>query len=69
TDGSPAGAAGLQSSDLIVSMNGQTVMNVDDLHRLLSEWPIGRRVTLTIIRGTERMELEVVPVEASESTG
>ena len=69
TDGSPAGAAGLQSSDLIVSMNGQTVMNVDDLHRLLSEWPIGRRVTLTIIRGTERMALEVVPVEASESTG
>jgi S1-C subfamily serine protease len=68
TQGSPAGEAGLLMGDLIVSLNGHSVMNVDDLHRFLSEGPIGQRVALTIVRRTEKMELEVVPVEATEST-
>ena len=68
TEGSPAGEAGLLMGDLIVSMNGHSVMNVDDLHRFLSEGPIGQRVRLTLIRRTERIELEVVPIEAAEST-
>jgi len=37
---------------------------VDDLHRFLAEWPIGQPMTLTVIRGTERVDLKVVPAEA-----
>lgn len=62
-EGSPAAGSGLQAGDLIVSINGKITQNVDDLHHVLSEWPIGRPVRLVIVRGTERMELEATPTE------
>lgn len=60
----PAGQAGIRKGDLIVSIKGQDVVSVDDLHRFLSEWPIGSPVTITIIRGGERADMIVVPTEA-----
>ena len=61
---SPAGRAGMRISDLIVSVNGQRVASVDDLHRFLSEWPIGEPVTITVLRGKNKADLMVVPTEA-----
>ncbi len=60
----PAGQAGLRQGDLIVAIHDQEVAGVDDLHRFLAEWPVGQGVTLTILRGKERLELQVVPAEA-----
>jgi S1-C subfamily serine protease len=60
----PAGQAGMITGDWIVAINEQKVESVDDLHRFLSEWPIGRSATLTIIRGREELKKEVVPAEA-----
>jgi len=60
----PAAQAGLQEGDLIVAINAQPLSSVDDLHRFLAEWPIGEQVTLSIIRGLERLELRVRPGEA-----
>lgn len=60
----PAGQAGLQEGDLIVAINEQDAESVDDLHPFLAEWPIGQPMTLTVIRGTERVDLKVVPAEA-----
>jgi S1-C subfamily serine protease len=60
----PAYKAGLREGDLIVSINGRTVDSVDDIHRILSEWPIGQAMPLFILRGQERLEFEVVPTEA-----
>ena len=60
----PAGQAGMREGDLIVAINGQDVESVDDLHRFLSEWPIGQPMKLIVIRGSERMEMSVVPAEA-----
>jgi hypothetical protein len=37
---------------------------VDDLQRLLSEKQIGVKPALTVIRGTERLRLEIVPSKA-----
>jgi S1-C subfamily serine protease len=54
----------MREGDLIVAINGQDVESVDDLHRFLSEWPIGQPMKLTVIRGSERMEMSVVPAEA-----
>ena len=60
---SPAQATGLRERDIIVGLDGQPVAGVDDLHRLLTERPIGVRLPIVVIRGTERRELEVVPAE------
>ncbi len=61
----PARRAGLREGDLIVAANERAVTGVDDLHRFLAEWPIGASVVLTVIRGQERLEVDVQPVEAS----
>jgi S1-C subfamily serine protease len=61
---SPARKAGLHIGDFIVAVNGTQVSSVDDLHRFLSDWPIGKPVKIRIIRRTELVELEAIPVEA-----
>lgn len=61
--GGPADQAGLREADLIVAVDGHPIGSVDDLHRFLAEWPIGRPVTVTVVRGTERLELVVTPAE------
>jgi S1-C subfamily serine protease len=60
----PADRAGIRKGDLIVAINSREVSNVDHLHRFLADWPIGEPVRLSIIRGQERLELEVTPAEA-----
>ena len=62
--GSPADKAGLKPRDLIVAYADGPVSAVDDLHRLLSEDQIGVKNELTVIRGTERLLLEIVPSKA-----
>jgi S1-C subfamily serine protease len=62
----PAGLAGLRAGDLIVAINGSEVQSVDDLHRFLSDWPIGQPVKIDIVRGQIRRALVVVPKEAAE---
>jgi S1-C subfamily serine protease len=59
----PADLAGLRAGDLIVIMNGKNVQSVDDLHRFLSEWPIGRAVEIVLLRGQRRLTLSIVPRE------
>lgn len=63
---SPAGQAGMRINDLIVAVNGQRVASVDDLHRFLSEWPIGEPVMITVLRGKNKATLKIVPVEAGD---
>ncbi len=61
---SPARKSGVHIGDFIVAVDGRQVSSVDDLHRFLSDWPIGKPVKIRIIRRTEMLELEAVPVEA-----
>ncbi len=65
-NGSPAQKAGLREGDVIVAFRGQAVAGVDDLHRLLTEAEVGMRSFLTVLRGTERLELQVIPAESRE---
>jgi S1-C subfamily serine protease len=60
----PAVRAGLQIGDLITAVNEQAVGSIDDLHRFLSEWPIGRSIQITVLREQKLNELTVVPTEA-----
>jgi len=51
--GGPVVGAGLCEGDLIVAVNDRASMSVDDLHGFLAEWPIGKPVRLTVLRGVE----------------
>jgi S1-C subfamily serine protease len=62
--GSPAAAAGLREGDLVVALDGHPVEAVDDMHRLLAGWPIGRPVRVGVLRGAEHLDLLAVPGDA-----
>lgn len=59
---SPAATAGLWRGDLIIALEGHPVPDVDTLHRLLTERPVDRPCRLTIIRLTQRLDVDVTPV-------
>jgi S1-C subfamily serine protease len=63
-DKSPAQKAGLQEGDLIVGYAAQPVSGIDDLHRLLTDDRLGVRSQVTILRGTEKQLVWIVPEES-----
>jgi S1-C subfamily serine protease len=64
---SPAQRAGLREGDVIVALDGQPVAGVDDLHRVLSDVRAGADSELTVLRGTERLKVRIVPEEAGQA--
>jgi len=64
TQGSPAKQAGLREGDVIVALDGKPVAGVDDLHRLLTDARLGVSSPVTVLRWTEKLELQIVPEEA-----
>jgi S1-C subfamily serine protease len=48
--GSPADIAGLQSGDLLLTLDGTAITGVDHLHRLLTVETIGREVAVRALR-------------------
>jgi len=63
--GSPASAAGLREGDVMIEFDGQKIPSIDALHKLLTADRIGARCALTVIRGTERLELSITPAEGA----
>jgi S1-C subfamily serine protease len=61
--GSPAEKTGLTRGDVIVGFDGAPVAGIDDLHRLLTSDRVATRVSLEVLRGTEKITLDVVPEE------
>jgi S1-C subfamily serine protease len=55
----PARASGLREGDIIVSLGTRAVTSLDDLHRFLTEESIGTRETLGVLRGVDRIDLQV----------
>jgi S1-C subfamily serine protease len=64
TNVSPAKEGGLLAGDLIVEFDGHAIRGIDDLHKLLTDERIGRKTPVTVIRGTQKLTLEVVPRES-----
>jgi S1-C subfamily serine protease len=60
----PAAKAGLRDRDIMVAFNGQAIPSIDALHKLLTGELIGIESSLTVIRGTEKLELRVAPGES-----
>ncbi len=58
---SPAKRAKLLERDLIVGYGSQPIGSIDDLHRKLTEEQVGVRSALTILRGSEKKILSIIP--------
>ncbi len=62
----PADQAGLMSEDILVNLGDQPITSVDDLHRLLTQLPVGQPTAVRVLRGERRLERFVVPAEYPE---
>lgn len=60
---SPAELAGLKVGDVIIEFADAAVAGIDELHRLLTDERLEQREWLTIVRGTEKMNISIVPTE------
>jgi S1-C subfamily serine protease len=58
---SAAATAGLRAGDLIVAVQDRLVTGVDDIHRLLAQFPQEQALTVTIIRNEVKRELQIQP--------
>lgn len=65
--GSPADRASLRPGDVIVAFRDRAVRGIDDLQSILSDHEAGVPSPLTVIRGVERLQVEVVPRESKPS--
>ncbi|MBD2460468.1 trypsin-like peptidase domain-containing protein [Oscillatoria sp. FACHB-1407] len=67
--GSPAQQTGLHQGDVIIGFGNRPIANIDDLHRYLAEHPLGVRSSITILRGTEKVALPIVPEAVKGARG
>jgi len=68
-ENSPARKGGVREGDIIVGFDEHPTQGIDDLHKLLTEERIGHESSLTVIRGTQRLKLRVIPAESRDGAG
>ena len=59
TSGSPADRAGLKKGDIIVAIDGKDVDSDNTLSAVLSQYSVGDKVKVTVLRGSNRQTLEI----------
>jgi serine protease Do len=59
----PAAKAGIQPGDVVVAVNGKPVESSGALTRAVASVAPGGKVTLTVLRGTERKEISAVTAQ------
>jgi serine protease Do len=63
SNGSPAKSAGLALGDVVVGFNGKAVSSYGDLRKLLSANMIGKKTTLSVLRGGKLNEFNLTPAD------
>lgn len=58
---SPAVACGLRDGDVIVSFDGQSIATIDELHRVLRNWPATKLAELIVLRRGQRRTMTILP--------
>jgi S1-C subfamily serine protease len=66
---SPAERAGLLEGDIVLALDGEPTPSIDALHRLLTEERAEMRLAVTVLRQTQKITLEVRPVERKGAEG
>jgi S1-C subfamily serine protease len=59
---SPAQRAEVREGDIIVALGDRPAPDIDALHRLLTDYQAGTPVSLTVVRGTEKLVLPIDPI-------
>ena len=59
----------MREGDIIIGFDDHPIAGIDDLHKLLTEERIGRESSLLIIRGTEKLSIDVRPEESRRHDG
>jgi len=62
--GSPAQQAGVREGDIIVAYDHHPTAHVDDLHKLLIGETIGVKSVISLLRGHEKLDLDIFPSES-----
>jgi S1-C subfamily serine protease len=60
----PAARGGLSPGDLITRLGEKPVKTVDDVMRVLGDWPVGRELRVALLRDSDLLEKTVTPAEA-----
>jgi S1-C subfamily serine protease len=61
----PAERAGIREGDIVISLDGRMISNIDEIHQMLSRRPPGEPVTISILRRGSVRELDIVLGELS----
>jgi len=64
--GDPADKAGLQVGDLILEIDGKEVPSHASLSRMIAEKPVGKEITLKILRNGKPMNVPITPSKRPE---
>jgi S1-C subfamily serine protease len=64
--GSPAAEAGLRQGDIVISVDGQSVVTATAIQKLMVEDAIARRIEMTVWRNGALVDMFVVPRELAE---
>ena len=64
---SPAARASLAEGDLIVALDNKPIRNIDDLQRMLTDEHVGVTIPILVLRGTEKLTIDVTPAESVPS--
>lgn len=57
-EGTPASQAGLRSGDIVTEIDGVAMLQFEDLARFIQTKRVGDEITLTVLRGRERLTLK-----------
>ena len=59
----PAYNSELEQGDVIIGFNGESVHSIDNLHKLLDENTIGKKMELLVLRRGRKERVKVIPAE------
>ncbi len=60
---SPAQRGGFLKGDILIAFDDKPISAIDDLHRLLTQDKVRKQVKMTLLRGTEKLSLDIIPAE------
>jgi S1-C subfamily serine protease len=60
----PAARGGLSQGDLLLRLGEKAVKTIDDVMRVLGDWPVGRELRVALLRNQDLLERTVTPAEA-----
>jgi serine protease Do len=65
--GEPAEKAGIQTGDIIVAIDGRNIRDVQELLRTVAAIPVGKTVTIAVIRNGQEKNLELTVGERKDT--